>query len=96
MTYYLNLIKAHSILSVKTWQFERLDNASGRVHVDCMYIYNRLAWTRKQSGGRFERDRMRKTGEPLVILYGRFWNSLTTIVEVGENGGGTVIDLIKN
>lgn len=86
MTYYLNLIKAHSILSVKTWQFERLDNASGWVYVDCMYIsYNHLAWTRKQSGGRFERDRMRKTGVPA-----NSWHCIRAFLEQYDDEVGEI------
>lgn len=100
MTHYLNLIKAHFILNVKTWQFERLDNASGCVHVDCMYIlYNRLAWTRKQSGWRFERDRMRITGAPAnrLSFYRAFLEQFNYDRRGGgDTGRGTVIDLIKN
>lgn len=69
-------------------RFQRFESLADRTFIGyidkCVYTDVRLAWTRKQTWGSFERNQTRKTARHLnlgILLYQRFWNFLTASFE---------------
>lgn len=66
-------------------RFESLADRAFIAYIDkCVHTDVRLAWTRKQTWGSFERNQTRKTARRLnleILLYQLFWNFLTASFE---------------